>query len=460
MQTIRIANSNELTEALARLASTHLFRGQVQHYEGKDGFDGFPTSFSRHGCVPSLMRKWNCYARDTLASYSSARKGDVDLAFSQAVLQHYGWRSFFVDLTADFGLACWFAANRCIVERQISVGDDANELGVLVAQQYARYEPHEGEGHVYAVDKEALSGAEIGLYDLGAFFENLPSRPRSQKAFLAGPKPVLPAACVSHLFIVPVSVLMAVAHKAGFRVTEDAFPAPQNDDVLRCLLNGPWVARKAEGHEFYSHCLDLPVYYEHARYIPGVFYRPQWGGRDLVCSDGKSGPLSVGMAILAPEEILYGYNADLETIALPKLRALLAEVKCVVVEADGVYRFPTMQDSGSCLKGVVIEDDGDRIDISEFTLEMMGSVASGFDVNVGYSYEWREDDCLRRSASKMDCTCGLELRHTRHLEILFCAEELLAEVDAWVSDGERLLRHRRVPAVPFGSGHLRFAGNG
>jgi hypothetical protein len=110
MQTIDCENLADLRRALDGLAPGALFRGQTREYQRSDGGPDIRTSFDRHGCIPNRMLKWWHYSRAILATYVKEFDGLTDLATDQAILQHYGWRSFFLDATADPAVACWFAA--------------------------------------------------------------------------------------------------------------------------------------------------------------------------------------------------------------------------------------------------------------------------------------------------------------------------------------------------------------
>ena len=110
MENLLITTIEELRVVEQRFASGFLFRGQVKHYFDETGAPSFPTSFERKGCVPPLMQKWLYFARALLRAVSEDKYEDISDEFVQAILQHYGWRSFYIDLTKSLAVACWFAA--------------------------------------------------------------------------------------------------------------------------------------------------------------------------------------------------------------------------------------------------------------------------------------------------------------------------------------------------------------
>src|SRR5688572_30167882 len=110
MKRVDVADAVALANFLSSLGGKeYLFRGQTGHYVRHDGSVSLPSSFARHGCIPTLMMKWTFFATDLLRLSGTATDGvAAPPEFVQALLQHYGWRSFFVDLTSSAAVASWF----------------------------------------------------------------------------------------------------------------------------------------------------------------------------------------------------------------------------------------------------------------------------------------------------------------------------------------------------------------
>jgi hypothetical protein len=118
----RVDSLEALVMHFARHSTGYLFRGQVKHYVDDASLVNIPTSFSRHGCVPDIMFKRSHYAKTMIRVFSGASYFDICLEVSQAIFQHYGWRSFYVDLTKFPQIAAWFAANQHEERRRIHMG--------------------------------------------------------------------------------------------------------------------------------------------------------------------------------------------------------------------------------------------------------------------------------------------------------------------------------------------------
>ncbi len=61
------------------------------------------------------------------------------LAFNQALLQHYGWRSFYVDCSACASVAAWFASHTFSQKNVIKLCEDCDELAIMMIKIRADY---------------------------------------------------------------------------------------------------------------------------------------------------------------------------------------------------------------------------------------------------------------------------------------------------------------------------------
>jgi hypothetical protein len=164
------ANSGEhktkRSDLLAVLGEGYLFRGQTRAYNAPDGSPVLNSTFNRMGCIPPHMLKWSFYANELL------RRGGFDvyrpdaLHFNQSLLQHYGWRSFFVDLSASPAVAAWFAGHKFGSKRGWQFCENAFEEPVMLGVQEARYDDHAGQGHIYVLNKELLKQNRHNLVSL------------------------------------------------------------------------------------------------------------------------------------------------------------------------------------------------------------------------------------------------------------------------------------------------------
>ncbi|MBZ0099182.1 MAG: FRG domain-containing protein, partial [Taibaiella sp.] len=124
MNLISIENIDQLNAFLCNAKKSWLYRGQVSHYTDDQGNVSLPSSFDRLGCLPRDMFAWTHYSKLLLSTFSKIDYFDQDKSRSQAILQHYGWRSFFIDLTRSFDVSCWFAANEFSMHYEMRMHED------------------------------------------------------------------------------------------------------------------------------------------------------------------------------------------------------------------------------------------------------------------------------------------------------------------------------------------------
>lgn len=140
MLSINVTTEDDLHAVLSNYREGFLFRGQTGHYLTDAGLVSIPTSFQRHGCIPPLMFKWTHYAKALIRAVSDENYFDMSIELPQAILQHYGWRSFFVDVTKKPAVACWFASNQYVSRRQIHMSENWEENPVWLRHLEADFE--------------------------------------------------------------------------------------------------------------------------------------------------------------------------------------------------------------------------------------------------------------------------------------------------------------------------------
>lgn len=242
MERLHCATRDELDQVLRRAGPDSLFRGQIEHHIRPDGAASLRTSFSRQGCTPPLMIKWNHYARKALSKYVRGWKPTSDTATDQAILQHYGWMSFFLDMTGDPSVAAWFASHRYSETQGMELVEDCFEDPVFAITRNAKFQAvTEGNGHLYVISRRMVRTHAMEAVQLSeiATHEGSPRYLR-QDAYMLGPVPLvgLPEACIVAHISAPMSILQDVA--TG-HTTASLFPEPEDDPIFGELLSLPWA---------------------------------------------------------------------------------------------------------------------------------------------------------------------------------------------------------------------------
>lgn len=124
MKQIKINTIHELEVLIDEFGQDVLFRGQHTHY-GSPGEPSVIASFDRQDCIPSETIKWSRYASKVLEALIGEHVND--LGYVQALLQHYGWRSFYVDCSSSPAVSAWFASHKSTESYRIDMCEDCDE---------------------------------------------------------------------------------------------------------------------------------------------------------------------------------------------------------------------------------------------------------------------------------------------------------------------------------------------
>lgn len=434
METVHCQSVEALEAAIELAGPDALFRGQTKHFERGDGSPSLTTTFSRSGCIPDLMIKWQHYACKILKRYVQGRTDISDLATDQAVLQHYGWRSFFLDATGDAKVAAWFASNQYRSSKVTNLVEDCFENPVLLISEMASFVRAKGVGHLYVLSRKMIRRSSIEAVHLSEIATNT-GNPRyvRQDAYMVGPVDPCGLAldCIRYHITAPIDVLAAYAQ--GF-VTETLFPSPSEDPILNELLAMPWeqIDKGDSGIGIFKRSLPLPEYQQHVtKHMPSsaAMYRPFWL-KDV--PQDPSDPATV-LHVLCSARLYHGSSSL--TFELPHLTALLSACDGVLVEPQGLIYHGMGTLYG---KGLIVMKKADSlIHVSEIGVEHPGLQVQGIGKFPGIHFRVGDGGTWFRAKHPEDCNCGED-----HLENIL----VLGRVDAALSDGSIFKIDKRVYA--------------
>lgn len=427
MKTITCTTLEELKAVRNALGPGVLFRGQVKEYLRENGLPNIITSFQRNGCIPPRMVKWWHYSRQILSRHMSGFNPTSDAGTDQAILQHYGWRSFFIDATTDFNVACWFASHKFHSEKSMELIEDCFEDPVFVLREFAKYEPTDGVGCVYVMSRKALRAQALDVVDLQEIATR-DGRPRyvAQSGFMVGPlRSHLPDECLQARILAPASILRELCVDEGGLRTDILFPTQAEDPILAELLSLPWSKiyidsdNDAVGIDFFQRGLPLPEY--HVRSIrrsdPGTaFYRRFW----TFDFPRENTPWENTSYYLTDEAIFHGIHSDV--VKFPKIMKLLESSSSIVVEIDGLTN-----GKGEYGKGIYIEkqDDG-QVFLTELRMKHFGARPAGFGITRGRYFSVDEEAIWHPVSHADECDCGNDFHHNHHLIVASHFEEVLS----------------------------------
>ena len=382
------------------------------------------------------MVKWCRYAANVLDVYLGPALSS--LTFTQALLQHYGWRSFYVDCSTSAAVGAWFASHVYSEREIIEICEDYEERGIMLVKRMARYDFAEGDGHLYILDK-ALSGQRVGVTDLADLkIEGARPRTEAQDAWLLGPlsnTEVPPDCFVAHV-TASRTVLRDYAAEEGLVEPERLFPSSREDPMLRALLGLPWKKiehpdnTEEKGLLMFRRALDLPEYHESFVKIAGPGTAFFQGARVADCGS-IDGVKYGGIAVRVPEVTIFG-TADEAPLCFPKINELLAEHRSVAFEIDELIQHVNMRGKVLYQKGVVvIAHEPKLIELSELMVEHPGLDMTAAGVNKGWFYRVDDNGTWTREVNSEQCDCGNDRAHLRHVSALHIIEAYLAEPKAF-----------------------------
>ncbi len=450
IKTIGVQSIDELEAFLTALGNGLLYRGQTSDYRGPSGLPQISTSFSRRGCHPPHMLRWSHYAGAILRTFVKGFDDGADPATDQAILQHYGWRSFFIDATSAPAVACWFAGHTFSTQRKIDLTEDCWETGLFTVRDAATYEPADGLAVLYCLSKKRLRGHGFQSVDLSEIATAI-GRPRylAQQASMVGPlQTSLPADCITAKILAPASVFRDYAASKGLRTTADLFPGPDEDPVLAALLGMPWVhhddGASRNDLAFFFRSLPIPEYgwpFVKIHDSSVAFYRPFWLANECP-ADGP--PFPGATYLLAPETMFYGVPGD--TRGFPKLSRLLSEHQYLIVEMDGLMHHPHTGPTQQYGKGIFLERVGDLVHLGEVAIGHPGMRPSECGLVRGRHYRIATDGSWSREPHFDDCPCGHDALHDHHLAVATHLEHELAQ-SPFRRVKPNVLAHRDVDAA-------------
>lgn len=223
-----IESYEELESAIASVASAHpecliLYRGQRQLYDSVRAGRGRPNYHS----APLVESGWASLA-DKLLGLEDSRP---DLA--QSILQHYGYETFFVDLSSDPKVAAWFATNDFSSERNLYIG---NQMRLVNVASYEKPANSIGYFMVFAIpDPEALKdrGRLVDLSELDTDF----LRPHRQQGWLLLDRP--PTRPTPDDFLIATFELALPEFEV--EIEAELFPTEDEDRAFAKMREMPYV---------------------------------------------------------------------------------------------------------------------------------------------------------------------------------------------------------------------------
>lgn len=267
---IRIGSRGQLKDVVRSLRTQHrgtlLFRGQVHDRVPIPSAERASPSDKTSTAVSGLVTEiWETCANKLLSQSQRALFGRIQsrVPAGMAILQHYGHRSHFIDVSKSLDVGLWFArhkfAKRIIhaFPRKSTHKTDHPLDHAFATLTVASYVPHKKDGFIFVF---AVPDDDPTVFlDLDSL---LPRSFRRIHAQWAGGllEPVPGAGYES----CRVATLVVGAEVESEELTTSAlFPSPNHDRAYRALLRVPWIVPTDKTRPHASQAvpyLDIPIY--------------------------------------------------------------------------------------------------------------------------------------------------------------------------------------------------------
>ena len=363
------------------------------------------------------MQKWSHYCDETmLALFGPDSQRPLTFDESNALLQHYGWRSFFIDASKDISVAAWFASHHYQSRKNIVVTEDCYEQGVFCVTNIATYTESDSHGYLYVISRKSLESSSIEIHDLFKLgFSDFTPRYVAQSGILIGPCDNLKEDSVVEVFKVKHDVLLEYSKN---HTTDSLFPNREKDLVYKILLSTPFesIATKypAETGEppFYRRSLDIPEYdfkFTKINSPKVAFYNNDFAAVET--------DKVIGRIFRGPDDFLYHTEIG-EPDNLNNLASLLSVGESLSVECQGLLRLPAFHDKCEYLKGANLTRLSDDLYIIRgITVTYQGTELTAFQIDGGWHYK-NAGGIFSRHIHDNDCPCNYDRRHLLEFTLL------------------------------------------
>lgn len=438
-----IKNLKELQDKVNSYNSDFLFRGQTKNYSNEKYQNSFLTSFERQPCVPSFHIKWNYYCYNILKwlsiqNFFSYEEDDDIEKYVQALLQHYGWRSNFIDLSSNIAVSSFFASFKYEDNRTIQMVEDCYENGVFDMRNTSRYiKSTEEYGVIYVFDKSLLEmNAKSSLINLQDCLcdENL--RPIRQNGYLIenidnSLNDILNASLKEVLFI-ETNVLIDYCMKEN--IDQDyLFPSNDIDIIYKELLSLPrkeFIDEQGKRTNFYKQPFFIPEYninFNKFKDKSVAFYSTKWLIDDFMefCDKKRKNNMEVffrtAYKIKVYDDTPFHISPAIDlSINGLKVFDYIKERQKIIIEFNNIFKYSLNADC-EYQKGIICEYISDSVKISELGVIYTGKQIQGMYAKLPYYYTFK-DNKFCKIKGENECMCN---DYELHIHLLKVVQVLL-----------------------------------
>lgn len=433
---IRIYNKEQLDEIIKQYSDNekYIFRGQNRNYSTEEYQSSFLTSFDKSRCIPMKRANWLYSCHNALkAIIDPVTLQDLDnnkySIFLEALLQHYGWKSRYIDLTKDLKTSFFFATMRYVSKEIIHCYEDCLETPVFEKVNEAYYDKSEEEfGIIYVFNQQKirLSKEEIfiDLTEEMDFYSEI--RPLRQSGCLLSNckgqlNKVLEEAMLEK-YEVSTSLLLEYCKQNN--ITQDRlFPSDKIDPLYWFLLSLPRrkiILDDNSEVDIYKKHLDIPEYslpFEKIKAPAVAYFSEFWIANSLHEFENSNDQMFPPNAIWYKcYQNIYATNITENFKELGNIIELLYKEKNIIIEFNDIYK-NYFDDSSNYSKGIRYDMEENIVAVYELEIDFAGKSVRGMGCLMPRYYKVIDKNSLMPVRKPGDCPCNDEDRHNHNLFI-------------------------------------------
>ncbi len=434
---LQITNQEQLKEVISKYSDNenYVFRGQNRNYSTEEYQSSFLTSFDRERCIPIKRATW-------IYSCHNALKAIIDpktlpkldnvkySVFIEALLQHYGWKSRYIDLTKDLKVSFFFAAMKYLSDEVIHGYEDCFEMPVFEKVIEAHYDKSDEEyGYIYIFNKQKIclnkDEAFIDLTKEMNFYNEI--RPLRQSGCLLSNQngklnEILDDAIVEK-YEISSSLLLEFCKKNEI-TQEKLFPSDKVDPLYWFLLSLPRrkiiIDNNSEiEFEFYKKLLDIPEYslpFEKIKAPAVAYFSEFWIVNNLDKFEDSELMFPQNASWYKCYPSIYATKIREDFKGLNNIIELLDSKKCIVIEFNDIYK-NYFDDSTDYSKGIRFDLEENIITVYEIEIDFPGKQLRGMGCLMPRHYKVVNKNSILPIRKPGDCPCNDEDRHNHNLFI-------------------------------------------
>ncbi len=416
MKDIYINNINDLSLFFSRFKDSYLFRGQIRNYPT------LSTSRYRSGCCSIETIKWSSLALDIIRCFVH-RQETIDINrenvynYGEAILQHYGYTSYFLDTTTKPEVACWFASHKAKVKESFVIVEDCNEQGVMTKRRKIKYcLSHEKEGHIYMIDKGKIDKESV--FDLVDFIGNDSTcRFVTQGAVMIVNILTLPKDVIEAHVIVPTTILNAYSEQCNIKSTEQLFPNYHDDLIYRLLKSVHWLNVNNTG--VYRQALEIPEYEDCGKIqADQIAYYTHFN----LCKKYPELAQKINYTIQVDSFFFY-IEVPNDNNSFSCVLELIKKHKSILFEANDLIDYPEFP---IYIKGILISIHQNYLYLEPIDLSYKGQIVTRVQITKPWIYAIIGTE-LKLIQHPDSCPCNNAFRHQRDFFTLSAIEDSLKQ---------------------------------